>query len=303
VGVSESEKPGPGGSAPAIRTVKDLLAATRPWLEKKGVASARLDAELLVAHALGMKRLDLYLDLDRPLTDEEIARCRALVVRRGAREPVAHILGEREFWGLPFTVTKDVLVPRPETEHLVEAALARVPAEASGLFVDACTGSGCVAIAILKERPGLRAIATDLSPAALAVARENAARLGVADRLELLEGDLLEPVLERVEELLFVVANPPYIRADERAALAPEVGAHEPAVALFGEGADGLGHHRRILARAGLLLPPGRGFVALEIGAGQGDACRAFDVPGFGAPAIEKDLGGLDRVCVFARAP
>jgi hypothetical protein len=180
----------------APRTIRELAEASRPWLEKRGVDNPRLDAELLIAHALGMKRVDLYMDWDRPLSDDEIAKCRELVKRRGAREPVSLILGAREFWGLPFVVTKDTLAPRPETELLVELTLARVAKDAATTFVDACTGTGCVAIALLKERPSLRAIVTDISPAALDVARENARRNGVADRFDAREGDLLAAVKE-----------------------------------------------------------------------------------------------------------
>lgn len=273
------------------RTIRELAAASRPWLEKKGVDNPRLDAELLIAHALGVKRLDLYLDWDRPLTDDEIARCRELIRRRGAREPVSLILGSKEFWGLPFKVTRDTLAPRPETELLVEVALEETAQDATGTFVDVCTGTGCVAIAILSERPGLRAIATDLSAAALAVARENAHNHGLADRFEPREADLLAGV---TGPLSFVVANPPYILPSERAALAPEVREHEPALALFGEDADGLGHHRRILAGA-----PSARFVALEIGHGQGQAMRAL--PGFAA--LRKDLAGLDRVAIYKPSP
>lgn len=292
-------------SADRPRTIRELLAATRPWLEKKGVESARLDAELLVAHALGMKRLDLYIDLDRPLSDDEITRIRALVVRRGQREPVAQILGERELYGLSFLVTPDVLVPRPETEHLIEVALARFPADTAGRFVDACTGSGCVAITLLRERPLLRAVATDVSAPALEVARRNAERHGVIDRLALRQGDLLAPCAG--ETFDFIVANPPYIQERERTFLEPEVRDHEPGLALFGEGEDGLGHHRRILAAAAALLQPsgaleGRApFVALEIGAGQGALCRALAPAGFAECTLEKDLAGLDRVAIWTR--
>ena len=274
------------------RTIRSFVAATKPWLEKKGVDNARLDAELLVAHALGVKRIELFMDLDRPLSDDEIAGVRELVRRRGQREPIALILGAREFFGLSFVVTKDVLVPRPETEHLVELALARTAADEDALFVDVCTGSGCVALAILAHRPKLRAIATDVSPKALAVARDNASKLGVADRVDFREGDLLQPLAGDAGDVAFIVGNPPYIRADERASLAPEVRDHEPSLALFGEGDDGLGHHRRILEQA---RPVNARFVALEIGAGQGDACRALGA------VVHKDLAGLERVAVFER--
>ena len=274
------------------RTIRSFVAATKPWLEKKGVDNARLDAELLVAHALGVKRIELFMDLDRPLSDDEIAGVRELVRRRGQREPIALILGAREFFGLSFIVTKDVLVPRPETEHLVELALARTAADEDALFVDVCTGSGCVALAILAHRPKQRAIATDVSPKALAVARDNASKLGVADRVDFREGDLLQPLAGDAGDVAFIVGNPPYIRADERASLAPEVRDHEPSLALFGEGDDGLGHHRRILEQA---RPVNARFVALEIGAGQGDACRALGA------VVHKDLAGLERVAVFER--
>lgn len=284
-------------------TIRELAEASRPWLEKKGVDNPRLDAELLIAHALGMKRLDLYMDWDRPLSDAEIAKCRELVRRRGAREPVSLILGQREFWGLPFIVTKDTLAPRPETELLVELTLARVPKDAQGTFADACTGTGCVAIALLKERQGLRAIATDLSRAALDVARDNAARIGVADRFDAQEGDLLSTVTSTVSKgppLAFVVANPPYIMESERAALAPEVRDHEPALALFGEDADALGHHRRLLAQAAPLVPAGA-FASFEIGAAQGAAAQGIAVDGWRCEGVARDLARLDRVVTFVR--
>lgn len=257
----------------------------------------RLDAELLIAHALGMKRVDLYMDWDRPLSDDEIAKCRELIRRRGAREPVSLIVGQREFWALPFVVTKDTLAPRPETELLVELTLARVAKDADVTFVDACTGTGCVAIALLKERPLLRAIATDISRAALDVARVNAEKNGVADRFDARESDLLAALTERVA---FVVANPPYITQAERASLAPEVREHEPAVALFGEGADALGHHRRLLAQAAPFVSVGA-FASLEIGAGQGAQAGAIVVDGWRCEGVAQDLARLDRIVTFVR--
>jgi release factor glutamine methyltransferase len=279
-----------------VPTIRELIKATTPWLEKKGVDNARLDAELLVAHALGLSRVQLYTDLDRPLGDDEVTKCRALVVRRGQREPVSQIVGAREFFGLRFLVTKDVLTPRPETEHLVEAALNRV-GDVDGTFVDACTGSGCVALAILSRRQQLRAIATDQSAAALAVAKQNAAALRLEERVDFRETDLLANV---DVEARFVVANPPYITKRERDDLAPEVKDHEPALALFGEGDDGLGHHRRILEQSKRVVVAG-GFVALEIGAAQGEIARNLVVDGFGAAVIERDLDGRDRVAIWSR--
>ncbi len=280
------------------RTVRALLAATTPWLAARGIEGARTDAEILIAHALGLRRLDLYLDLDRPLDDDELARARALVARRGKREPVAYLVGTRELWGLAFTVTPDVLVPRPETELLVELALARLAPDVSGTIVDACTGTGCVAIAVLHERPGLRAVATDLSSAACAVARSNAERHGVAARLDVRTGDLLAPCAE-LRDVLAVVANPPYVKGVERATLAPEL-SFEPALALFGEGDDGLGHHRRLLVEARPLLGVG-GFLACELGATQGEQVCALPHEGFAGAVVSKDLAGHPRVACWAR--
>ncbi|MCC7112469.1 MAG: peptide chain release factor N(5)-glutamine methyltransferase [Deltaproteobacteria bacterium] len=280
------------------RTLRALLAATTPWLAARGIDSARTDAELMIAHVLGLRRLDLYLDLDRPLNDDELARCRALVARRGKREPVAYLLGTRELFGLAFEVTPEVLVPRPETEHLIEEALARIPEDAVGLVLDACTGTGCVAIAILVKRPGLKGIATDLSSAACEVARRNAERHGVAERLEVRHGDLLAPCTD-VSDALAVLANPPYVRDDEKGSLAPEL-SFEPALALFGEGTDALGHHRRLLAEARGLLQSG-GFLACEIGASQGEAVCALPHEGFEPALVTKDLAGLPRVACWRR--
>jgi release factor glutamine methyltransferase len=280
------------------RTIRALLAATTPWLAKKGSSSARLDAELLFGHALQMRRLDLYLDLDRPLNDDELERCRAFVKRRGHGEPVAYILGRREFWGLALEVTPAVLIPRPDTERLVELALARLPADVEGVVVDVGTGSGCIALALLSARPGLRVVATDVSAEALAVAGANATRLGLADRLQLRPGDLLAPCSDVVGARL-VVANPPYVRRGDPA-LAADVAAHEPALALYGEGDDALGHHRRIVAAAPAVLADD-GAVLLEIGADQGAAARGLCVAPFARVDVERDLGGLDRVAVLTR--
>jgi release factor glutamine methyltransferase len=280
------------------RTIRALLAATTPWLQKKGSPSARLDAELLIGHALQLRRLDLYLDLDRPLTDDEIERCRALVKRRGTGEPVAYILGQREFWGLALKVTSAVLVPRPETELLVELALKLLPDDVEGTIVDVGTGSGCIALALLSEREGLRAIAVDLSADALAVAAVNAAATGVTDRIEFRQGDLLSHCGD-VRDARLIVSNPPYVRRGDPA-LGVDVAKHEPALALYGEGDDALGHHRRIVAAAGALLADD-GAVLLEIGAEQGAGARALLAPPFSSVEVVRDLSQLDRVVVLRR--
>lgn len=275
------------------RTIRELLAVSTDWLKKRGIPSARLDAELLLGHALGESRLNLYLDLDRPLSDAERDLFRPLLARRGRHEPVAYILGEKEFYGLPMRVTPAVLVPRPETEILVDKALERLPEDATGVVVDLCTGSGCVAIAIAHERPGLSVIATDLSPEALAIARENAERHGVAERVELREGDALEPVRD-LSGVKLIVGNPPYIKPADEPSLMPDVREHEPHLALIGEGDDGLGVHRRVLEGARALLADD-GAVMLEAGYDQEEGLLALPHPGLSAPEIYRDLAGLVR--------
>ncbi|MDP2340526.1 MAG: peptide chain release factor N(5)-glutamine methyltransferase [Deltaproteobacteria bacterium] len=281
------------------RTIRALIQATAPWLTQRGADNGRTEAELLLGHALSMKRLDLYLDLERPLSDDEIARCRALVKRRGQGEPLAYITGEKEFYGLALHVSPDVLIPRPDTETLVEAALQRLPEDIEGVVVDVGTGSGCIALALLKEREGLRAIAVDVSSKALAVARKNAERHGLLDRLELREGDLLGPCSD-VDGALLVVSNPPYVLRGS-ALLHKDVAAFEPALALYGEDDDGLGHHRRIVAAAGRLLAPS-GAVLLEIGADQGEAARKLLAPPFSVVDVLSDMGGHPRVVVLSRS-
>lgn len=279
------------------RTIRELLAVSTDWLKGRGIESARLDAELLLGHALSESRLELYLDLDRPLTDAERDRFRPLLARRGRHEPVAYILGEKEFYGLPMRVTPAVLVPRPETEVLVDHALERLPEDARGVVVDLCTGSGCVAVALAHARPGLRVIATDLSPEALAVARENARRHGVEERVELRQGDALAPVAD-VQGAALVVGNPPYIKPADEAGLMPDVREHEPRLALIGEDADGLGVHRRVLAGARALLDDD-GAVMLESGYDQADGLLALPHPGLSAPTIYRDLAGLVRGAIW----
>lgn len=278
---------------PAPRTIRELLRVSIDWLTARGSDSPRLDAELLLGHALGENRLQLYLDLDRPLTDAERDAYRQLLARRGRHEPVAYILGEKEFYGLPMVVSPAVLVPRPDTETLVDLALACLDPDEEDVVVDLCTGSGCVAVALLSERPKLKVIATDLSPEALEVARLNAERNAVAARLELRTGDALAPVAE-LRDVKLVVGNPPYIRLRDREDLMADVVDHEPALALFGEGDDGLGVHRRVLADVRAMLHPG-GAVILEAGFDQGDELLRLPHPGLGEASLYRDLAGNIR--------
>lgn len=260
----------------------------------RGIESARLDAELLVAHALGLDRVKLYMDLDRPLTPDELARIRELVVRRRKREPIAYILGRREFYGRSFEVTPAVLVPRPDTETLIERALELLPEDATGPALDLCTGSGCIAITLAAERGALVVDATDLSEEALAIAQKNAASLGVAERVSLHRGDLFA-ALPAPREYALIACNPPYIPEGERDTLAADVAQYEPGLALFA-GGDGLDVLRRLCAEALRWLAPG-GTILIEVGAGQAPSVIALlEAAGLGEARAHRDLGGHERV-------
>ncbi len=281
-------------------TVLELLRWTTDWFGERGLEGARLDAECLLAHALGCERLRLYLEFDKPVSAEERARFRELVRRRGEeRVPVAQLTGRKEFWSLDLAVTPDVLVPRPETECLVEAVLEALPEpEAEYRVLELGTGSGAIALALASERPKALVTATDVSAAALAVARGNGERLGLGDRVRWLEGDLFEPVAgERFDA---VVSNPPYVAEADAAGLAPEL-AHEPRGALFA-GADGLAVLTRIASEAAVHLQP-QGVLALELAPEQAPALGArVAAAGLVEAGVRRDLAGRARVLVARRA-
>jgi release factor glutamine methyltransferase len=288
-------------AAPAERvwTVLELLRWTTGHFAARGIESSRLDAECLLAHALGSDRLRLYLDFDKPVEAEERARFRGLVRRRAEeRVPVAQLTGRREFWSLPLLVTPDVLVPRPETETLVAAALELFPERDAELrLLDLGTGSGAIALALASERPKAGILATDLAPEALRLARRNAEALGLAERVAFAEGDLYAATGGRRFD--GIVSNPPYLAESEATGLAPEL-RHEPRAALFA-GADGLAALRRIVAGAPAHLVPG-GALAVEIAPDQAEAVAgACRDAGLEAVAVRRDLGGRARV-VTARA-
>ncbi len=264
-------------------------------LQKRGIESARLDADLLVAHALGQRRIALYLDLDRPLEDAELGAVRALVERRRKFEPVAYILGEREFYGRAFEVTSSVLIPRPDTETLVEEALRAVKRDAlPGRLLDLCTGSGAVALTLAAELPERALLATDISAEALAVAARNAQRLGVLERVSFAEGDLFA-VLPAGERFAAITVNPPYIGSEELATLAPDVRDHEPHLALDA-GTDALSFYRRLALGAGEALARG-GQLLVEVGYTQAEqVCALFREAGFVDVQSAKDLSGTARV-------
>jgi release factor glutamine methyltransferase len=321
--------------APEARrwTVKDVLLWTASRFEERALATPRLDAEVLTAHALGVPRLQLYVQFDRPLSPDELAAIRESVKRRQAGQSVAYVVGKKEFWGLELAVDARVLVPRPDTETLVGEALERVgraprarprrlagaeaapphaeaeaaeagaaeaaparPSRPAPRIADVGTGSGAIAIALAKERPDATVFAVDVSPDALAVARANAERLGAA--VTFLEGDLAAP-LAAIAPLDLIVANLPYVRTDDLAGLAPEVRA-EPALALDG-GADGLALVRRLVAAAPALLAPG-GALALEIGIGQAaETARLCAAAGLTDVRVVRDLGQIERVVSAVR--
>ena len=276
-------------------TIRKVLEWTAKDLAARELLSPRLDAELIIAHALGLERIGLYLEYERPLETRELASIRRLVERRRAFEPIAYLLGYREFYGRRFSVDRAVLIPRPETEGLVEKALERLDSGAPGAVLDLCTGSGAIAITLATERPELEVWATDLSEDALKVARGNAASLGVESSLRWFQGDLWNSLSEGVRFPL-VVSNPPYILDGELEGLQPDVSRWEPRLALAG-GEDGLELCRRILARASEFLQPG-GTLLMEIGQGQSEALRTFcqEQPGIDYVLTHPDLAGIPRV-------
>jgi release factor glutamine methyltransferase len=272
-----------------------LIAWTQGFFAKGGVDAPRLTAEILLGHALSCDRVRLYLDFDKPLGAPELAAFRELVRRRAGGEPTAWLTGRREFLGHAFRVNPRVLVPRPETELVAEAAIALLPPE--GRLLDLCTGSGCIAISAALARPGARVVATEISPEAILVARENATALGA--KAELLEGDLDAPVAAG-ERFDLIVSNPPYVPSGEIEGLSREV-RREPRIALDG-GADGLHVIRRIVSRAPARLRPG-GLLLIEM-----HETHAIPLPalclaaGFDEAVVHRDLAALPR-WVVARLP
>ncbi len=286
-----------GTQVAEIWTVRSILAWTRTRFRERAVEAADLSAELLLAHVLGCERLDLYLDIERPLTPDERAAYRACVQRRLRAEPVAYIVGHRDFHGLRFEVSPAVLVPRPDSELLVELALGREPAPRRVL--DLGTGSGALAIALAAELHGAQVVGLDNSPAALEVARRNGARHGVA--VEWVEASWEGDLAGRLETGFdLVVSNPPYVARDDE--LGPGVREHEPAAALFSSGPLALDATRGVLRTARALLAPG-GAVLVEVGAGRAAAvCELAGRLGLGEMAVHRDLAGIERV-VSGRQP
>ena len=274
--------------------VLKVLQWTMEYFKGKGFEQPRADAEVLLAHALGMERVQLYLNHDKPLSPEELTRFRGLVRRRAAYEPTQYITGKQEFWSLEFEVTPAVLIPRPETEVLVERAL-EIAEHKPGLVLDLGTGSGAIAVALAHERSGLRIIAADKSWSAIQVARSNAVRNGVAERISFVVMDLFEAIAARP---LFdlIVSNPPYVSDAELLDLAPEIANYEPDSALRGGGKVGLALIRKILEGFSACLKP-QGSFLMEIGMGQAEILEAgFPSELAGKFEFIEDYSGIKRV-------
>jgi len=283
----------------AHSSVREALAQAGQFLAQRGVGDGRLDAEVLLAHVLSVPRLSFYLTPEHPLTADQESFYWQLIHRRGEGEPVAYLVGEKEFFSLAFEVNRSVLIPRPETEHVVEAALQALRKSAEGrrapTLFDVGAGSGAIAVAVLVNLPEARGVASDVSPAALEVARRNAQRHGVSDRLALVEGDLFGDSVGRVD---VVVSNPPYVGEDERDQLPREVCDYEPPQALFG-GQDGLTIIRRLIEQSPRHLSDG-GHLILEIGYSKDRVVRdLLQADGrWRDLEIRSDLAGIPRVVI-----
>ncbi|MCF8035366.1 MAG: peptide chain release factor N(5)-glutamine methyltransferase [Desulfobacteraceae bacterium] len=288
---------------PQTWTVLDALQWTAGYFDTHHIDSPRLTAEILLAAVLGLQRIDLYIRHDQPLSGPELAGYREMIRRRVRREPVAYILREKEFWGREFLVTPDVLIPRPETEHLVEAALARLPDETDPArrVIDLGTGSGAVAVSLAADRPGHIYFAVDRSHAALRVARKNAWQNGVSGRIHFFAGSWMEAIRQDGPGFDLIVSNPPYVPSGQIGELQPEIHDHEPRMALDGQG-RGMAAIETIIRGAPQHLAPG-GVLLLEIGYDQKAAILEFSdqVGVYGDPGFIRDYAGHDRVAILQK--
>ena len=276
-------------------TIQNLLRRATDFLTQNGIDEARLDAEVLLAHVLRMRRLYLYVHLDLNLVEEDINIYKNLLHRRAAHVPVAQLIGSKEFMGLDFNITPDVLIPRPETEIMVQMSIEILgPTKTPLTVADIGTGSGAIAVSMLHYLDNVTVDATDISKPALAVAKSNAEKLSVANRLKLFEGDLTKPLAGRTYDA--ILSNPPYIPTDVIDELQPEVSRYEPRLALDG-GKDGLKYYRRIIDGAVPLLKPD-GFLALEVGVDQSEPVRKMlESNGqFDPINVIWDLIGIERI-------
>ncbi len=284
------------GVGAASMTLREAAAYGAEQIRQAGIENPARDAEMLLLYTTGLSRIDLITRPDRILTVGEKSRYLEAIARRKLSEPVQYITGEREFYGLRFTVTPDVLIPRPETEHLVEAALERIPVDSPMRIADVGTGSGAIAVALAHSRPRAEVTALDISPAALRIAESNAHAQMVASRIRFLESDLLEAVQH--EQFDIIVSNPPYIAHSERDSLNAEVRKYEPAKALFA-GPTGLEIYQQLIPQAANTLASG-GWLLMEIGAGQDSQLRQL-LEGWNEVSFLPDLQGILRVAIAQR--
>jgi release factor glutamine methyltransferase len=295
----------PDTTKEAAPTISQLLGKSTDFLKTKDSSTPRLDAELLLAEVMGMERVDLYIHFDQPLTTKEVDRYRDLIVRRGQGEPVAYILGRAHFCNLTLKVDRSVLVPRPETEHVVEAALAilagRDWSAGPPRVLDLGTGSGAIALAVAAAWPDAEIVAADKSEPALQLAGENAGAAALSTRITFQHSDFFDD-LDPVDTFDIIISNPPYIAEEEWGALPVDVREYEPRQALHG-GEDGLDCYRSIINEAHQFLRP-KGSLILEIGYRQADAVKLLltEADRYGKVEIDQDLAGHDRVVIATRA-
>ncbi len=284
-------------------TIQRLLNWITEYLTQKKVDAPRLSAELLLSSVLGLKRIELYTQYDKPVAPEQLEQLRGLVRHAGRHEPVAYLVGRTEFYSMEFEVTPACLIPRPETELLVQRAIEFLRKRTGPHFVcDLCTGCGVIAVAVAKNVPDARVIATDISEPALDVAAKNVEKHKLHDRIELRRGDLFEPLVPQLDLFDVITCNPPYVSTAEYEALEKNVRDYEPRLALHA-GADGLDFCRRLSENVAQFLKPD-GILLLEIGYQQGDAVRELlDRTGaFERMGVEKDLEKHERVVVAVRS-
>jgi release factor glutamine methyltransferase len=284
-------------------TILNLLKWATGYLKKNGIEESKTTAEILLAHSLHLQRIDLYLQHDRPLEKQELSQFKTLLKRKMQREPVAYITGDREFWSLPIAVTRDVLIPRPETERLAEAALDVIKGRTTDLglrVLELGTGSGALIIALAFEHENVEFYASDISLKALAVAKQNATGHGLKN-IQFFAGNWMAPLSTAAEGFDMILSNPPYIRRNEMERLAPEIRLYEPRSALDG-GEDGLRELRHIVQNARAYLKPG-GHLLLEIGYDQkADVMAIVTACGqYQSVRVFKDYGGHDRVLQLQR--
>jgi len=287
-----------------IWTIKKLLEWVTGYFEEKGVDAPRLSAELLLCHVLGLERIQLYTLYDRVVDGQQLAQLRQFVKRASEHEPIAYLVGRCEFYSLPLSITPDCLIPRPETENLVEKAISFLRNRSGSQHVlDLCTGSGCIAAAIAKNVNDSQIVATDISDAALKVAAENIEKLKLADKVKLLCGDLFDPIIEGLDDGRFdlIVSNPPYVSEAEYDGLDKNVKEYEPSSALLA-GTDGLDIYKRIAKRVDGFLKPD-GILMMEMGYAQGPAVHDLleKTDTFKTITIEKDFANNDRIAIATK--